>query len=66
MAYREHPSKVVRLSEGKPVGYPPTAEGDCALWVSLPDQPDEWEGLLGKRVSEDAVEVLGIPVSRTT
>lgn len=59
---REHPSRVVRLAAGQLVGYPPSAEEDCTLWFALTDAPDEWEGVLGKRQSDDTAEVVGIPV----
>src|SRR4051794_36851675 len=53
---REHPSKVVRLTNGELVGYPPACEEDCTLWIALDDAPDEWEGVLGKRLSSDTAE----------
>jgi hypothetical protein len=62
MVYREHPSKVVRLVAGELILYPRAAESDCTLWVALMDGPDEWEGILGKWLSESDVEIVGIPV----
>ena len=62
MTHREHPSRVVRLVEGQLVGYPFAAEEDCTLWFALPDEPGEWEGILGKRRSDDMAEVVGVPV----
>lgn len=62
MTYREHPSKAVRLVAGALVGYPRAVEQDCTLWVALPDRTDEWEGVLGRWISEDEAEVVGIPV----
>jgi Domain of unknown function (DUF4265) len=62
MIHREHPSRVVRLVDGQLVGYPLAAEEDCTLWFALPDKPGEWEGILGKRQSEDTAEVVGVPV----
>lgn len=60
--FREHPSKVVRLVGGELEGYPPAASEDCTLWFALADGPDEWEGVLGKRQSDDTAEVVGVPV----
>jgi hypothetical protein len=62
VTYREHPSKVVRLSAGQLVGYPPASEDDCTFWVALQDAPDEWEGVLGKREQSNTAELVGIPV----
>lgn len=62
MVYREHPSKTVRLVAGELILHPRAAEADCTLWVGLKDGPDEWEGILGKWVSERDAEVVGIPV----
>ena len=62
MTYREHPSKVVRLVNGQLVSYPPADEEECTLWVALPDAADEWEGVLGKQLSDDSAELVGIPV----
>jgi hypothetical protein len=50
------------LVEGQLVGYPPVADEDCTLWFALPDAPDEWEGILGSRRSDDTAEVVGVPV----
>jgi len=61
VARREHPSKVVRLVEGQLVGYPAAEHEDCTLWVALPDAPDEWEGLLGRRLTGVSAEVVAIP-----
>jgi Domain of unknown function (DUF4265) len=62
VGYREHPSKVARLVEGQFVGYPPAEEEDCTLWVALPGATDEWEGVLGRRLTDDSAELVGIPV----
>jgi hypothetical protein len=62
MTHREHPSRVVRLVEGELVAYPLAIEEDCTLWFALDDAPGEWEGILGKRQSQDTAEVVGVPV----
>lgn len=60
--HREHPSRVVRLQRGQLVGYPPAEAEDCTTWFALDDNPDEWEGILGRRLDDHSAEVVGIPV----
>jgi hypothetical protein len=62
VTYREHPSKVVRMADGELVIYPRASAEDCTLWFALDDAPDEWEGVLGKRLPSDTAEVVGVPV----
>jgi hypothetical protein len=62
MVFREHPSRVVRMVDGQLVAYPSATDEDCTLWFALDDKPGEWEGILGKRRSEDTAEVVGVPV----
>jgi hypothetical protein len=52
----------VRLQQGQLVGYPPAEAEDCTIWFALDDGPDEWEGILGRRLDDDSAEVVGIPV----
>ena len=63
MSYREHPSKAVRFEQGKLVPYPPADAEDCTVWFPLDDAgSDEWEGILGRRVGDGRIELVGIPV----
>jgi len=44
---------VVHLVDGQLVASPSAEEEDCTIWVELPDQPDEWEGVLGSDSRRD-------------
>ena len=63
MSYREHPSKAVRFEQGELVPYPPADAEDCTVWFPLDEaRSDEWEGILGRRVANGRIELVGIPV----
>jgi hypothetical protein len=63
VTYHEHPSKVVRLdAAGVLVDYAPAQEEDCTVWFAIPDSPDDWEGVLGRRAETDRVEIVGVPI----
>ncbi|MGZ4356944.1 MAG: DUF4265 domain-containing protein [Gaiellaceae bacterium] len=53
----------MRLLAGQLVGYPPAEAEDCTIWFALADSgPDEWEGILGRRIDGQTAEIVGIPV----
>lgn len=50
------------MQAGRLVAYPPAEVEDCTVWFALDDGPNEWEGILGRRIDEHTAEIVGIPV----
>ena len=62
--FEEHPSKAAARRYGGFVVLPDAEAEDCTIWFRLEPDADSdmrWEGLLGRRLSDDRARVCAVP-----
>ena len=62
--FEEHPSKAAAWRYGGFVVLPDAEAEDCTIWFRLEPDADSdmrWEGLLGRRLSDDRARVCAVP-----